>query len=385
MDANDIYEAEESANQRAREQWKAAIGYAHATDDELAEAMKRHPHLRTTKHLGVILDDDEVRELSLLDMEAMTVGLVSPGTLRRVMNSPLPIKKQFIRAALEAMERNHFISFEPSTIGWVLIQLSVEEFTEYDVRDGIIAIGDQPKGNSFKVFLIRQDTTGRFYCDQDPTILPFGICQGCRYGMPTTQACPNASITPTALRHQPCVEKGPSREYFYNKNEEITNYHRVFRRSDIRAPQPDGSSKQLVLPDTTRQPMLEYLFKQGDTLQLSYNYSSGFKIHLDATVHGQERRPVLMSAETCFLTHRAQGDISGNYFMYLYQDFMEGTNFGYNETIDIVDRMRPVPRTNLHPYSQTQIDLMDGSRNNLIATAMEGQDNPDDSETEYWG
>ena len=108
-------------------------------------------------------------------------------------------------------------------------------------------------------------------------------------------------------------------------------------------------------------------------------------MHLDATVHGQERRPVLMSAETCFLKHRALGDISGNYFIFLYQDFMEGTNFGYNETIDIVDRMRLVPRTNLMPYSQTQIDLMDASRNNLIAKAMEEQTHPDDSETEYWG
>ena len=64
-------------------------------------------------------------------------------------------------------------------------------------------------------------------------------------------------------------------------------------------------------------PIREYLFTEGDTLQLSYNYRSGFKMHLDATVHGQERRPVLMSAETCFLKHRALGDISGNYFIFL--------------------------------------------------------------------
>ena len=37
------------------------------------------------------------------------------------------------------------------------------------------------------------------------------------------------------------------------------------------------------------------------------------------------------------------------------------------------------------PYRQNQIDLMDASRDNLIAKAMEGQTHPDDSETEYWG
>ena len=244
--------------------------------------IEQNPNLFFTKYQGAVLDDEIVEKFDYEDLSTLTWGCVLPNAIRRALSST-DRKKQLIRAALEALERNHIYTIQPSTIDWVKHEIAWHGIDETDIKQGINELNNygMADDNYRSMYLIRENPTRGFYCEAQPTRLKFGICQGCLRGVPIGAPCPKGLHNTTEERAH-CRSEGPRRECF------------SYQTQDEAIKQAcQGLSEDMI------EAICGYALHVGNVEALTIAYSTGYRINLDAAVYDKER-PHIVCPMDCF-------------------------------------------------------------------------------------
>ena len=154
-------------------------------------------HCEFTHHLGVIIEQFD--EVSLRDLATLAQGTVTTEMLNLAMTTPQK-KRQFIKVLLQTMERNGVFVPEHTTITQMLKSFRYGRVDFKEALDECLV-----EDNLYSLHLMRHDATWGFKCDDAPTIVEHGMCQGCRDLMPAEAKCVHVTNSTPRRQHDDCA------------------------------------------------------------------------------------------------------------------------------------------------------------------------------------
>ena len=167
----------------------------------IPDSVDRAQRYMYTHHYGVVLDDEYVEKLDSEDLTLLARSTV-PTTMIEIAMTSTDLKKQFIRALLRTMERNHIAGWQHTTLEqiidsnsqWMLHMASQSEAVSED---------EQTSTDTYNTWLMRYTPGVGFTTDENPTEVTYGICKGCCQYMPINAKC--VSVTNGANLNNPVV------------------------------------------------------------------------------------------------------------------------------------------------------------------------------------
>ena len=166
-------------------------------------------YYRDTHYLGVLIDDESLRVLSMNDYHVLAQGMVTESLIRKVIAGEFEIKRQFARAMLKALELNDIYRPTHTSIKRVIDELREER------PDLLETISDPDGGDRcfHSLYLIEEHPILGLRTNDFPENVEFAICQGCKNYMPLHARCVLLT-NDTAQRATNACGLGPHREYY---------------------------------------------------------------------------------------------------------------------------------------------------------------------------
>ena len=166
-------------------------------------------YYRGTHYLGVLIDDESLRSLTMEDYHVLAQGMVTEDLIRKVIAGDFELKRQFAKAMLKALELNEIYIPTHTSIKRVVDEL------RRDPPDLLETINDPDGGDRcfHDLHLLIDCPILGLRTNDIPTPVEFAICQGCKNYMPLHTRCVLLT-NDTAERATNVCGLGPHREYY---------------------------------------------------------------------------------------------------------------------------------------------------------------------------
>ena len=268
-------------------------------------------HYRYTHYRGVVLDPDELRALTFDDLAVLAQGKVSRSMLMMATRRKSQ-RARFIEALLGTLERNEIYIPAHTTIA-LLVKSIREQQGEYETE-----IGFQTDVNMYELYLMRYHPFLGFIRATNPTVIEYGICQGCKDLMPVNAMCARVTNAGFLRPRQYCESVGPKMEYFVPQQ----------LRKEI-----DLLQKHPQLQNHCRQ-IAEYLVPVANQRAVVDCYKSYTHIQLDASTYDQPSDAVFKDINALLDENYFHNNPKA--FYEIYEEIYNATRCSKSEAIDTV-------------------------------------------------
>ena len=231
-------------------------------------------HYKDTHHLGVVYKDAEIESITFHDLATLAQGTVPETTLHEAMSSHKN-RKSFIKAILKALEWNGIFIPPHTSVKWLIKSIKGKTM---DYSESLLE-AQTDSANTYSLYLVNYDTEKRFYVDDNPTEVKYGICQGCKDLMPVKAPCSHAINVDWRNRYviNACAAKGPYTELYLP-----FETRKVLTQLEC----------QTEFPEAAIDLIAQYATPANEQMDIEDSYDGYVGIQLDARAYDQKERIV---------------------------------------------------------------------------------------------
>ena len=332
------------------------------SDNEASDDKFYLAHIAGRKYYPRIeYTEEAVDRVTLFDLLRMSVETVPLATIHHALSSR-EMKKSFIQALLKALELNNLYTAQHKKIEDIVRDIA--RGYQRRPRDALDE-GEYQGNNCYHTVLIRTNDQGLFECDDEPTVVEYGICQGCLFQVPLETKCPFITNRPDYDHpYNLCRTIGPKKE-FWTRDQDMAAY--AYFRNNAKGLNNDTKSK-----------VGKFLIAKGNSDPSCDAYCTGYKLQLDASMYVEEKTSVILDTDTFFRRYEAQR-LGESVYYCLYKHVRDAIGMEANQCIALTDKWCADREDGY--FSRAEQGQLEMSRNEEIhAIMVEAQETDTESE-----